>query len=93
MAIAEQLAVYLDARRGARTPSTSLGLPAEVLEQLGPYLPLAEKLGSLAGQLAPAGAARGDGRGRRRAGRARRTRPLASRALVGLLPPLPRRRR
>jgi D-3-phosphoglycerate dehydrogenase/(S)-sulfolactate dehydrogenase len=54
------------------------------MAQLGPYLPLAEKLGSLAGQLMPAGpqevvvSVSGDLA-------AAPTRSLASRALVGLL--------
>jgi (S)-sulfolactate dehydrogenase len=54
IAIAEQLVAYLQAgvvRNAVNVPS----LPAEVLAQLGPYLPLAEKLGALAGQLLPAG--------------------------------------
>jgi D-3-phosphoglycerate dehydrogenase/(S)-sulfolactate dehydrogenase len=52
--IAEQLVAYLGAgvvKNAVNVPS----LPPEVLAQLGPYLPLAEKLGSLAGQLLPAG--------------------------------------
>jgi D-3-phosphoglycerate dehydrogenase/(S)-sulfolactate dehydrogenase len=59
-------------------------LPRELMAQLGPYLPLAEKLGSLAGQLMPAGphevvvSVSGDLA-------AAPTRSLASRALVGLL--------
>ncbi len=54
IALAEQLAAYLNqgiVKNAVNLPS----LPRDVLEQLGPWLPLAEKLGSLAGQIAPAG--------------------------------------
>jgi D-3-phosphoglycerate dehydrogenase/(S)-sulfolactate dehydrogenase len=52
VAIAEQLVAYL--RQGVVTNAVNLPpLPREVMEQLAPYLPLAEKLGSLAAQLAP----------------------------------------
>ena len=54
VAVAEQLAAYLKAgvvKNAVNVPS----LPKEVLAQLGPYLPLAETLGSLCGQLLPAG--------------------------------------
>jgi len=83
IAVAEQLAAYLTAgvvKNAVNMPS----LPAEVLAQLGPYLPLAEKLGALAGQLAPAGPTEvvvtlaGDLAGSP-------ARPLASHVLVGLL--------
>ena len=83
VAVAEQLAQYLQAgevKNAVNVPS----LPRELLAQLGPYLPLAEKLGSLAGQLLPAGpkevvvSVAGDLA-------ASPTRALASRALVGLL--------
>jgi D-3-phosphoglycerate dehydrogenase/(S)-sulfolactate dehydrogenase len=83
VAVAEQLARYLQAgevKNAVNVPS----LPREVLAQLGPYLPLAEKLGSLAGQLMPAGpqevvvSVSGDLA-------AAPGRPLASRVLVGLL--------
>jgi D-3-phosphoglycerate dehydrogenase/(S)-sulfolactate dehydrogenase len=59
-------------------------LPREVLAQLGPYLPLAEKLGALAGQLLPTGpkevvvSVAGDPS-------TAPTRPLSNRVLVGLL--------
>ncbi len=83
VAIAEQLALFLQhgvARGAVNLPA----LPREALALVGPYLPLAERLGALAGQLLPGGlqevvvslggelaAAPG--------------RPLASRVLVGLL--------
>jgi D-3-phosphoglycerate dehydrogenase/(S)-sulfolactate dehydrogenase len=54
IAVAEQLARYLEigeVKNAVNMPS----LPGEVLAKLGPYLPLAEKLGSLAGQLLPSG--------------------------------------
>lgn len=66
IAVAEQLAAYLTAgvvKNAVNVPS----LPAEVLAQLGPYLPLAEKLGALAGQLAPAGPRQRRGQSRSRA--------------------------
>ena len=83
VAVAEQMAQFLQAgevKNAVNVPS----LPREVLAQLGPYLPLAEKLGSLAGQLLPAGpqevvvSVAGDLA-------AAPTRSLANRALVGLL--------
>jgi D-3-phosphoglycerate dehydrogenase/(S)-sulfolactate dehydrogenase len=83
VAVAEQMARYLQAgevKNAINVPA----LPKELLAQLGPYLPLAEKLGSLAGQLMPAGphevvvSVSGDLA-------AAPTRALASRALVGLL--------
>jgi D-3-phosphoglycerate dehydrogenase/(S)-sulfolactate dehydrogenase len=60
------------------------GLPREVLDQLAPYLPLAEKLGSVAAQLAGGGPAEVEVEV---AGElaAVPMRPLAARALVGLL--------
>jgi (S)-sulfolactate dehydrogenase len=83
VALAEQLVAYLQSgvvKNAVNFPS----LPAEVLAQVGPYLPLAEKLGALAGQLAPAGPTEvvvslaGDLA-------CAPARPLASRVLVGLL--------
>jgi len=83
VAVAEQLALYLnrgEVRNAVNLPS----LPRDVLDQLGPWLPLAEKLGSLAAQLGPAGpqevtvAISGD------LG-AVPLRPLSARVLVGLL--------
>jgi D-3-phosphoglycerate dehydrogenase/(S)-sulfolactate dehydrogenase len=83
LAVAEQMARYLrlgEVKNAVNVPS----LPQEVLAQLGPYLPLAEKLGSLAAQLAPPGptevvvSVAGDLS-------AAPGRPLASRALVGLM--------
>jgi D-3-phosphoglycerate dehydrogenase/(S)-sulfolactate dehydrogenase len=83
VAVAEQLSDYL--RSGVvRNAVNVASVPAEVLAQLGPYLPLAETLGALAGQLAPAGPTEvvvslaGDLAGAP-------ARPLASRVLVGLL--------
>ncbi|HET9553416.1 MAG TPA: phosphoglycerate dehydrogenase [Anaeromyxobacteraceae bacterium] len=83
VAVAEQLARYLqsgEVKNAVNVPS----LPQEVLAQLGPYLPLAETLGSLAAQLAPAGPSEvvvsiaGDLA-------AAPSRPLSNRVLVGLL--------
>jgi D-3-phosphoglycerate dehydrogenase/(S)-sulfolactate dehydrogenase len=83
IAIAEQLVAYL--RDGVvQNAVNAPGLPKEILDQLAPYLPLAEKLGSLAAQLAPQGPAEvavevaGELAGVP-------MRPLAARALVGLL--------
>src|SRR5512137_556773 len=54
VAIARQMALYLS--RGVVQNAVNVpSLPAEALEKLGPYLSLAEKLGSLAGQIAPSG--------------------------------------
>jgi len=55
VAVAEQLALFLTqgvAQNAVNLPS----LPREVLARIAPYLALAEKLGSLAAQLVPAGA-------------------------------------
>jgi (S)-sulfolactate dehydrogenase len=83
VAIAEQLVAYL--RDGVVQNAVNVpGLPKEVLDQLAPYLPLAEKLGSLAAQLAPQGptevAVEVSGELS-----SVPMRPLAARALVGLL--------
>jgi len=83
IAIAEQLAAYF--QHGVVTNAVNLpGLPREVMDQLGPYLPLVEKLGSLAAQLAPAGPTEVtvEVAGELAAVPAR---PLANRTLVGLL--------
>jgi len=54
IAIARQMALYLS--RGVVQNAVNVpSLPAEALEKLGPYLSLAERLGSLAGQIAPGG--------------------------------------
>ena len=54
VAIADQLAAYLN--QGVVMNAVNLpGLPREVMDQLAPYLPVAEKLGSLAAQIAPRG--------------------------------------
>jgi (S)-sulfolactate dehydrogenase len=83
VAVAEQLAAYLVhgvVKNAVNVP----GLPKEVMDQLAPYLPLAEKLGSLAAQLSPSGLTdvtvevAGELAGVP-------MRPLAARALVGLL--------
>jgi D-3-phosphoglycerate dehydrogenase/(S)-sulfolactate dehydrogenase len=83
VAIAEQLATYLSSgvvKNAVNVP----GLPREVMDQLAPYLPLVEKLGSLAAQLAPSGPVEvvvevaGELA-------AVPSRPIANRALVGLL--------
>ncbi|WP_242396144.1 phosphoglycerate dehydrogenase [Anaeromyxobacter oryzisoli] len=83
IAVAEQLAAFLG--RGVVKNAVNVpGLPPEVLDQLAPYLPLAEKLGSLAAQLAPSGPTEVTVEV---AGElaAIPMRPLAARALVGLL--------
>jgi D-3-phosphoglycerate dehydrogenase/(S)-sulfolactate dehydrogenase len=83
IAIAEQLAVYLN-EGVVKNAVNALGLAPEVMEQLAPYLPLVEKLGSLAAQVAPSGPTEitievaGELA-------AHPSRPLANRALVGLL--------
>ncbi|HEY6101524.1 MAG TPA: phosphoglycerate dehydrogenase, partial [Anaeromyxobacter sp.] len=83
VAVAEQLVAYL--RDGVvKNAVNAPGLPKEIMAQLAPYLPLAERLGSLAAQLAPQGPAEvaievsGELA-------AIPMRPLAARALVGLL--------
>jgi D-3-phosphoglycerate dehydrogenase/(S)-sulfolactate dehydrogenase len=83
VALAEQLVAYL--RDGVvQNAVNAPGLPKEILDQLAPYLPLAEKLGSLAAQLAPPGptdvAVEVSGELANVP-----MRPLAARALVGLL--------
>ena len=83
VAVAEQLVAYL--RDGVVKNAVNVpGLPKEVLDQLAPYLPLAEKLGSAAAQLAPQGPTEV---AIEVAGElsAIPMRPLAARALVGLL--------
>jgi D-3-phosphoglycerate dehydrogenase/(S)-sulfolactate dehydrogenase len=53
VAIAEQLAAYL--ARGEVTNAVNLpSVPREELDRIAPYLELAEKLGSMAAQIAPA---------------------------------------
>lgn len=83
IAIAEQLVAYL--RDGVvKNAVNAPGLPKEIMDQLAPYLPLAEKLGALAAQLAPQGptevAVEVSGEIA-----AIPMRPLAARTLVGLL--------
>jgi D-3-phosphoglycerate dehydrogenase/(S)-sulfolactate dehydrogenase len=83
VAIAEQLVAYL--RDGVvKNAVNAPGLPKEIMDQLAPYLPLAEKLGALAAQLAPQGpsevAVEVSGELA-----AIPMRPLAARALVGIL--------
>ena len=82
-ATAEQLAAYLKAGE-VRNAVNAVGLPREIMEQLAPYLPLVEKLGALAGQLAPAGPTEVV---LEVAGELASlpSRPLANRTLVGLL--------
>ncbi len=83
VAIAEQLAAYLTAGV-VKNAVNVVGLPREVMDQLAPYLPLVEKLGSLAAQVAPAGPTEVT---IEVAGELAEhpSRPLANRALVGLL--------
>ena len=83
IAVAEQLVAYL--RDGVVKNAVNVpGLPKEVLDQLAPFLPLAERIGSVAAQLAPAGPTEVVVEV---AGELSTVpmRPLAARALVGLL--------
>jgi D-3-phosphoglycerate dehydrogenase/(S)-sulfolactate dehydrogenase len=83
VAIAEQLVAFL--RDGVVKNAVNVpGLPKEVLDQLAPYLPLAEKLGSLAAQLAPYGPAEVAVEVAGEISSAP-MRPVSARALVGLL--------
>lgn len=86
VAVAEQLADYL-VRGVVRNAVNAPGLPPEVMEQLAPYLPLAQKLGALAAQLAPQGPSEVT---IEVAGElaAVPIRPLAARTLVGMLGPV-----
>jgi D-3-phosphoglycerate dehydrogenase/(S)-sulfolactate dehydrogenase len=83
VAIAEQLVAYL-LRGEVKNAVNVQGLPREVLDQLAPYMPLAERLGSLAAQIAPPGPTEvvievsGDLAGVP-------MKPLANRAMVGIL--------
>lgn len=83
LAVADQVASFLldgVVQNAVNAP----GLPREVLERLGPYLPLAERLGHLAAQLSAGGVSEVEVEV---AGElaSSPTRPLAARALVGLL--------
>jgi len=83
VAVAEQLAEFLasgEVKNAVNVPA----LPRELLGQLGPYLPLAEQLGSLAGQLLPAGPQEVVISATGHLAKAP-TRSLANRALAGLL--------
>jgi D-3-phosphoglycerate dehydrogenase/(S)-sulfolactate dehydrogenase len=83
VALAEQLVAYL--RDGiVQNAVNAPGLPKEILDRLAPYLPLAERLGALAAQLAPQGPAEVEVEV---AGELADVpmRPLAARALAGLL--------
>jgi (S)-sulfolactate dehydrogenase len=83
VAIAEQLAAYL-LHGAVKNAVNVVGVPREVMEKLAPYLPLVEKLGSLAAQVAPAGPTElvvevaGELAGLS-------TRPLSAHTLVGML--------
>lgn len=83
VAVAEQVASFLldgVVLNAVNAP----GLPKEILDRLGPYLPLAERLGHLAAQLAVGafGEVEVEVAGELAAAP---TRPLTARALVGLL--------
>lgn len=83
VAVAEQVASFLldgVVQNAVNAP----GLPRELLDRLGPYLPLAEKLGHLAAQLATGGVAEVEVEVAGELASAP-TRPLASHALAGLL--------
>lgn len=85
VAIAEQLAAYLNAGEVKNAVNVP-GLPREQLEQLGPFLPLAEQLGALAAQLALDGTNEVTVEIAGELG-AVPLRPIAARALVGILRP------
>jgi D-3-phosphoglycerate dehydrogenase len=83
ISVAEQVAAFLldgVVQNAVNAP----GVPKEVLDRLGPYLPLAEKLGHLAAQLATGalGEVEVEVAGELASSP---TRPLAARVLVGLL--------
>ncbi len=83
VALAEQLVAFLKdgvVQNAVNAP----GLPKEILDQLAPFLPLAEKLGALAAQLAPQGASEIDVEVSGELA-AIPMRPLSARALVGVL--------
>jgi D-3-phosphoglycerate dehydrogenase/(S)-sulfolactate dehydrogenase len=83
IALAEQLVAFL--RDGVvQNAVNAPGLPKEILDQLAPFLPVAEKLGSLAAQLAPQGATEVDVEVSGELA-AIPMRPLSARALVGVL--------
>jgi D-3-phosphoglycerate dehydrogenase/(S)-sulfolactate dehydrogenase len=83
IALAEQLVAYL--RDGVvQNAVNAPGLPREILDQLAPFLLLAEKLGALAGQLAPQGPSEIDVEVSGELA-AIPMRPLTARALVGVL--------
>ena len=83
VALAEQLVAFL--RDGVvQNAVNAPGLPKEILDQLAPFLPLAEKLGSLAAQLAQQGATEVDVEVSGELA-AIPMRPLSARALVGVL--------
>jgi len=83
IAVAEQVAGFL-VDGVVQNAVNAPGLPKEVLERLGPYLPLAEKLGHLAAQLASGalGEVEVEVAGELASSP---TRPLAARVLLGLL--------
>jgi len=83
VAVAEQLAAFL-VRGEVKNAVNVPGLPREVMDQLAPYLPLAERLGSLAAQLAPPGAAEVTVEVSGELASVP-MKPLANRALVGIL--------
>ena len=83
IAVASQVASFL-VDGVVQNAVNAPGLPKEVLERLGPYLPLAEKLGHLAAQLAAGGLGEVEVAVAGELASAP-TRPLAARALVGLL--------
>jgi D-3-phosphoglycerate dehydrogenase/(S)-sulfolactate dehydrogenase len=83
ISVAEQVASFLIdgiVQNAVNAP----GLPREVLDRLGPYLPLAEKLGLLAAQLASGALGEVEVQVAGELASAP-TRPLAARVLVGLL--------
>jgi len=83
VAVADQVASYL-LEGVVQNAVNAPGLPKEVLERLGPYLPLAEQLGQLAAQLATGEVSEVEVQVAGELAGAP-TRPLAARALVGLL--------
>jgi D-3-phosphoglycerate dehydrogenase len=83
IAVAEQVAAFL-VDGVVQNAVNAQGVPREVLDRLGPYLPLAERLGHLAAQLAAGGLGEVEVEVAGELAGAP-TRPLAARVLVGLL--------
>jgi (S)-sulfolactate dehydrogenase len=83
LAVADQVAAFL-VDGVVQNAVNAPGLPREVLERLGPHLPLAQRLGTLAAQLSTGAATEVEVEVAGELAGAP-TRPLAARALVGIL--------